>query len=80
MNTKDLSKISIVIRMKLKKIVGKQVITWDQKKIADRENRLAPRKIKETTYFLNNYHLINKISYMFHGIGLKISYSSMSHL
>ena len=37
---------------------------WDQKKIVDRENRLIPRKIKETMHYLKNPNQIKKISYM----------------
>ena len=37
---------------------------WDKKKVVDRENRLIPRKIKETTHSLKNPNHINKISYM----------------
>ena len=37
---------------------------WDQKKVIDRESKLIPRKIKETTLSLKNSNLINKISYM----------------
>ena len=37
---------------------------WDQKKVFDRENRLIPRKIKETIHFLKNSNNIDKMSYM----------------
>ena len=37
---------------------------WDQKKVIDRENRLIPRKIKETIYSLKNPNQIKNISYM----------------
>ena len=37
---------------------------WHQKKVVDREGRLIPRKIKETTYSLKNPNHINKTSYM----------------
>ena len=37
---------------------------WDQKKVIERENRLLPRKIKETINSLKNPNLSNKISYM----------------
>ena len=37
---------------------------WDQKKVIDRESKLIPRKIKETTLSLKNSNLINKISFM----------------
>ena len=38
--------------------------SWDQKKVIARENRLVPRKIKETIHPLKNPNHINKISYM----------------
>ena len=37
---------------------------WDQKKVVDRENRLIPKKIKETIHSLKNPNQINKISYI----------------
>ena len=37
---------------------------WGQKKVTDRESRLIPRKIKETTHSLKNLKHISKISYM----------------
>ena len=36
----------------------------NKKKVLDRENRLIPRKIKETIHSLKNPNHINKISYM----------------
>ena len=42
----------------------------DQKKVADRESRLIPRKIKETIHSLKNRNHINKISYMLSEIWL----------
>ena len=36
----------------------------DQKKVFDRENRLIPRKIKETIHSLRNPNHFNEISYM----------------
>ena len=65
MNTKDLSGIAIVIRMKL---LAKHCweadhnFNWDQKKVIDRESRLTPREIKETIHSLKNANHINKIS------------------
>ena len=35
-------------------------LTWDQEKVIDRENRLIPRKIKETIHCLKNPNHINK--------------------
>ena len=40
-------------------------LSWDQKKVIDKESRLIPRRIKETIHFLKNPNQINKISYMF---------------
>ena len=65
MNTKDLSGIAIVIRMKLLNTAGKQInFNWDQKKFTDREIRLIPKKIKETLHSLKDANYIRKISYM----------------
>ena len=44
--------------------------SWDQKKNADRENRLTPRKNKETICSLKNPNHIHQISYMFTEIWL----------
>ena len=38
-------------------------LTWDQEKVIDRENRLIPRKIKETIHCLKNPNQIKNISY-----------------
>ena len=68
MNTKDVSGIVIVIRMKLLSTAGKQSTTLTvkviQEKVINRESRLIPRKIKETIHSLKNLNHINKISYM----------------
>ena len=66
----DLSMIAIVIRIKLQNTLAKQIITLTgiRRKIKDRENRLIPRKIKETIHFLKNSNLINQISWVFPGI------------
>ena len=40
------------------------MINYDQKKVIDGENRLIPRKIKETIHSLKNPNHINKIYYM----------------
>ena len=39
-------------------------ISWDQKKVFDRESRLILRKIKERNHSLKNPDHINKISYI----------------
>ena len=44
MNTKDLSEIEIVKRMKLGNWEADHNFSWDQKKVVDRESRLIPRK------------------------------------
>ena len=65
MSTKDQSEIAITKRMKSQNTVGKQITTLaDQKKFADRESRLVPRKIKETIHSLNNPNQNSKISLM----------------
>ena len=65
MSTKDQSEIAIMKRMKSQNTVGKQITTLaDQKKFADRESRLIPRKIKETIHSLNNPNQNSKISLM----------------
>ena len=38
--------------------------SWDQQTVVDRENRLVPRKIKETIHYLRNPNHIKNISYM----------------
>ena len=38
--------------------------SWDQKKHVDRESRLIPRKLKQTTHSFKNPNHNNKISYM----------------
>ena len=63
-NTKDLSRIAIVILMKLPNTGEADYnFNWDQKKVIDRENRLIPRKIRQTIHSLKNPNHINKISY-----------------
>ena len=37
-------------------------VSWEQKKVVDRESRLIPKKIKETIHSLKNLNDINKIS------------------
>ena len=67
MNTKDLSGIAIVTRIKLLNTAGKQIITLTgirRKLLIGRESRLIPRKIKETIHSLKNPNHISKISYM----------------
>ena len=66
MNTKDLSGIAIVKRMKLQKHCWEtdHNFSWDQKKVVDRESRLIPRKIKETINSLKSPNAVNKISYI----------------
>ena len=44
---------------------------WNQNKVIDRENRLIPRKIKETIHYLKNPNHINKISHMLPEIRLR---------
>ena len=68
----DLSMIAIVIRIKLQNTLAKQIITLTgiRRKIKDRENRLIPRKIKETIHFLKNSNNIDKMSYMLSEIWL----------
>ena len=39
-------------------------LSWDYKKVDDRENRLIFSKIKEAILSLNNLNHVNKISYM----------------
>ena len=54
MNTKDLSEIAIVKRMKLGNWEAGHNFSWDQKKVVERESRLIPRKIQETIHSLKN--------------------------
>ena len=51
---------------------------WNQKKVIDRENRLIPRKIKESIHSLKNPNHINKISYMLPEIWLPNLYVCIS--
>ena len=39
-------------------------VSWDQRKVVDRERRLTLRKIKEIIHSLKNPNHINKIFYM----------------
>ena len=66
MNTKDLSGIATVLRIKLQNTVGKQItiLAGIRKKVVDRESRLIPRKMKETEHSLKNPSNISKKSYM----------------
>ena len=69
MNTKDLTKIMIVKRMKSRNTIkGDHNFSWDQKKVVNRESRVIPRKIKETLHPLKNPNYINKISYLLLGV------------
>ena len=52
MNRKDLSGIAIVVSMKLKNTVGKQITTSEDQKVIDWESKLIPRKIKKKRYIL----------------------------
>ena len=54
----------LITGMRRKLSTGMKVINWDEKKVIDRENRLIPRRIKETINSLQNANHINKISYM----------------
>ena len=51
MNRKDLSGIAIVVSMKLKNTVGKQITTSEDQKVIDWESKLIPRKIKKKDTF-----------------------------
>ena len=66
MNTKDLSGIAIVERMKWENTVGKRITILDEirRKAFDRVSSLTPRKVKETIHLLKNRNQFNKISYM----------------
>ena len=64
MNIKDLSRIAIVIRMKLQNTVMKITTLAGTKRKLLKESRLIPRKIKETIHSLENPNHINKNSYM----------------
>ena len=50
--------------------------SWNQKKVVDRNNKLIPRKIKETIQSLRNPNHIKKISYTLPEIWLPINGSS----
>ena len=63
MNTKDLSGIAIVKRLK-HCWEADHNFSWDQKKFVDRESRLIPRKTKETIHSIKDLNHINKISYI----------------
>ena len=66
MNTKDLSGIMIMIRMKLQNTVMKQITTLAgiRIKLLIGKFKLIPRKIRETIDYLKNPNHITKISYM----------------
>ena len=60
MNRKDLSGIAIVVSMKLKNTVGKQITTSEDQKVIDWESKLIPRKIKKKKiHSLKNRNHIN---------------------
>ena len=59
MNRKDLSGIAIVVSMKLKNTVGKQITTSEDQKVIDWESKLIPRKIKKKIHSLKNRNHIN---------------------
>ena len=59
MNRKDLSGIAIVVSMKLKNTVGKQITTSEDQKVIDWESKLIPRKIKQKIHSLKNRNHIN---------------------
>ena len=65
MNKKDLLRIAVVKRMKLR-----DNFRWNQKEVPDRETTLIPRKIKETVHTLKNPNHI-KISYKLPEIWLR---------
>ena len=66
MNFKDLSRIVIVKRMKLRNTVGKQITTLTEirRKVVDRESRLISKKIKETTHSLRSPNHVNQMLYI----------------
>ena len=70
MNTKDLPGIAIVKKKNKKNEIAKHCweidhrVSWNQKKVVDKESRLIPRKIKQTIHSLKNPNHNNKISYM----------------
>ena len=72
MNTKDLSGIAIVIRMKLLNTAGKQITTLIgiRRKLLIGKSRLIPTNIKETIHPLKNPNHIKKISSMLSEIWL----------
>ena len=67
MNTKDLSRIALVKRMKPGNTVGKQIATLAviRSNLLIGKSRVIARKIKGTIHSLKNPNHINKISYMF---------------
>ena len=64
MSTKGLPEIAIEIEIEKHCSEGDNNFSWNQKKVADRESNLIPRKIKETINSLKNPNHINQISYM----------------
>ena len=64
MDAKDPSGIEIVKKNEISKLFwgADHNFSWDQKKVADKESRLIPRKIKETVHSLKNLNHINRIS------------------
>ena len=43
---------------------GDHNLSWEQKKVVDRESRLIPRKNKETIHSMKNPNHINKTSFI----------------
>ena len=72
MNTKNMSDIAIVIRMKLQNTVGKQIRTLAgiRRKLLIGKAGYFLRKLKKNIYSLKNPYHINKISYLFPEIWL----------
>ena len=67
MSKKDLARIAIVKITKLRNTVGKKITTF-----VDRENRLIPKKIKETIHSLRNPNILTKFTTCFLKYGFLI--------
>ena len=62
MKLKDLSRIAVAKRTKLKNCwEADHNFSWDQKKIADKECRLISKKIRKTIHSFKNPNHINKL-------------------
>ena len=64
----------------LQKSVTSTPVSWDQKKVVDRESMFIPRKITATIHSLKNPNHDNKISYRLPNFKVVSSYLPVSYM